>query len=149
MLGENQLHVIRKDVDITAEDLLRVPKGQISENGIRENIRIGIQYIEAWLRGNGCVPLYHLMEDAATAEISRAQLWQWIHHKCTLDDGRIITPQNFDIWLEEELDIIKDEIGKERFLKGKFSTASSLFTQMIKKKEFDDFITLPAYQLIN
>jgi len=145
ILGENQLHVIRKDVDITAEDLLRVPEGQISEEGIRENIRIGIQYIEAWLRGNGCVPLYHLMEDAATAEISRAQLWQWIHHKSSLNDKRQFTVELFNEWIIQEMSVIESEVGKERFISGKYSQASILFSEMIKKDEFDEFLTIPAY----
>ena len=112
---------------------------------MRENIRVGIQYLEAWLCGNGCVPLYHLMEDAATAEISRTQLWQWIHHEARLNDKRKITPQLFDEWMKEELEIIKLEIGEDRFLNGKFSQATSLFSDMIKKNKLDDFLTIPAY----
>jgi malate synthase len=80
MPGPNQLHFTRDDVEVTAEDLVRVPTGTRTEEGLRHNIRVGVQYLEAWLRGSGCVPLYNLMEDAATAEISRAQVWQWIRH---------------------------------------------------------------------
>jgi len=145
MPGENQLNVIRENVTVTADDLLKVPDGEITENGVRGNIRVGIQYMEAWLRGNGCVPLYHLMEDAATAEISRAQLWQWIHHNSKLNDGRQLTEQLFDEWMIEELQIIESEVGQDRFTRGMFSQASSLFSDMIKEEEFDEFLTIPAY----
>ena len=149
MPESNQLHNLRKDVDVTADDLLKVPSGKITETGVRANIRVGIQYVEAWLLGNGCVPLYHLMEDAATAEISRAQLWQWIHHEAILDDGSQITVHQFDEWLLEELEVIKSEIGEKRYDAGRFEDASALFTEMIKKDEFDEFLTLPAYNYIN
>ena len=140
---------VRKDVDVTADDLLEVPTGKITETGVRANIRVGVQYLEAWLLGNGCVPLYHLMEDAATAEISRAQLWQWIHHEAVLDDGSQITTHQFDEWLMEELEVIKSELGEKRYDAGRFEDASSLFSEMIKKDEFDEFLTLPAYNYIN
>ena len=149
MPGSNQIHNMRNEVRVTADDLLVVPSGDITESGIRTNIRVGIQYIEAWLRGNGCVPLYHLMEDAATAEISRAQLWQWIHHEAKLDEGNQITEYQFDEWMEEELGIIKSEIGEDRYNAGRFKDASTLFSEMIKKEEFDEFLTLPAYNYLN
>jgi len=149
MPDANQLKNLREDVNITSSDLLQVPSGDITEPGIRANIRVGIQYVEAWLLGNGCVPLYHLMEDAATAEISRAQLWQWIHHEAKLNDGRQITIHLFDKWLKEEMDVIQSEIGEKRFSSGKFAKASALFSEMIKKDEFDDFLTLPAYNYLN
>ena len=142
----NQLHNKREDVHVTAEDLLQVPKGEITENGFRSNIRIGVQYVEAWLCGNGCVPLYYLMEDAATAEISRAQLWQWVHHKAKLADGRQIDANQFDKWLEEELKIIKTEVGENRYSSGRFKDAADLFSNMVKKDEFDEFLTIPAYK---
>ena len=149
MPGSNQIHNMRNEVRVTADDLLVVPSGDITESGIRTNIRVGIQYIEAWLRGNGCVPLYHLMEDAATAEISRAQLWQWIHHEAKLDEGNQITDHQFDEWMEEELEVIKSEIGEDRYNAGRFKDASTLFAEMIKKEEFDEFLTLPAYNYLN
>ena len=149
MPGSNQIHNMRNEVRVTADDLLVVPSGDITESGIRTNIRVGIQYIEAWLRGNGCVPLYHLMEDAATAEISRAQLWQWIHHEAKLDEGNQITIHQFDEWMEEELEVIKSEIGEDRYNAGRFKDASTLFSEMIKKEEFDEFLTLPAYNYLN
>ena len=149
MPDSNQIKNLREDVNITANDLLQVPSGEITESGIRSNIRVGIQYLEAWLLGNGCVPLYHLMEDAATAEISRSQLWQWIHHKAKLNNGKQITLHLFDEWMAEELVVIKSEIGGKRFSGGKFSDASSLFSEMIKQDEFDEFLTLPAYNYLN
>src|SRR6185295_1199793 len=99
----NQLHVLREDVSVTADDLLRVPHGTRTEAGLRHSIRVGVQYLEAWLRGLGCVPLYDLMEDAATAEISRTQIWQWIHHGARLDDGRIVTVPLVRGLLDEEM----------------------------------------------
>ena len=141
----NQLHNLRGDVTISADDLLQVPSGTITENGVRANIRVGIQYVEAWLCGNGCVPLYHLMEDAATAEISRAQLWQWIKHEAAIDDGDQITNERFRLWLKEELDGIQSEVGTNRFEQGKFTEAAQLFSKMITKNEFDEFLTIPAY----
>ncbi|MDP6936959.1 MAG: malate synthase A [Candidatus Marinimicrobia bacterium] len=141
----NQMHNLREDVSVTAADLLKVPSGNISEEGVRANIRVGIQYVEAWLCGNGCVPLYHLMEDAATAEISRAQLWQWIRHEAKLNDGSPITTQRFENWLTEELNVIQKEIGIERYQSGKFSEAADLFSEMIHKEAFDEFLTIPAY----
>ena len=145
----NQIHNLREDTDITCDDLLKVPYGDITESGVRSNIRVGIQYVEAWLGGNGCVPLYNLMEDMATAEISRAQLWQWIHYQAQLNDGREINVNLFDEWCEEELQVIKFEIGEKRFVDGKFDEASSLFSIMIKRDEFDEFLTLPAYDYLN
>ena len=134
--------------NITAQDLLKVPNGEITINGLRQNIKIGLQYIEAWLSGNGCVPLYNLMEDAATAEISRAQLWQWIKHECKLDSGESVDSGLSIKILEEELIEIKEEIGANRFKNGKFTLASQLFKSMITSEKFDEFLTLPAYQHI-
>lgn len=149
MHGANQLSVAREDVHVNAGDLLRVPEGPITEAGIRLNIRVGVQYLEAWLGGNGCVPLYHLMEDAATAEICRAQLWQWLRHgACTLQ-GQRFTPQWFDQLLGEELERIHLEVGCARTLSGVFPTATRLFAGMVTSDTFDDFMTLPAYELLS
>ena len=148
MPDANQLNIKRSDVTITAEDLLKVPTGIITEEGVRENIRVGVQYVESWLRGNGCVPLYNLMEDAATAEIGRAQLWQWINHNALLDDGRTISMNLYSSLLKDEMKKLKIEMGNELFTSGKFKLAISLFTDMVKKNEFDEFLTLPAYQYI-
>jgi malate synthase len=149
MKGPNQLGVLRSDVRVTAADLLRVPPGEITEGGVRNCIRVGVQYIEAWLRGSGCVPLYNLMEDAATAEICRAQLWQWLHHGARTSDGAPITSQRFDRLLTEEIDRIHDEVGPARLLNGVFPTAARLFEQMTKQDTFDEFLTLPAYELLD
>ena len=149
MKGPNQLSVLRRDVTVMPADLLRVPQGEITEGGVRNCIRVGVQYIEAWLRGSGCVPLYNLMEDAATAEICRAQLWQWLHHGARTSDGSPVTPERFDGLLMEEIDRIHDEVGPGRLLNGVFPTAVRLFEQMTKQDEFDEFLTLPAYELLD
>jgi malate synthase len=149
MKGPNQLAVLREEVAVTPQDLLRVPQGEITEGGLRNCIRVGVQYIEAWLRGSGCVPLYNLMEDAATAEICRAQLWQWLHHGARTSDGAPVTPERFDRLLTEEIDRIHDEVGPGRLLNGVFPTAARLFEQMTKQDEFDEFLTLPAYDLLD
>jgi malate synthase len=149
MKGPNQLGVLRQEVAVMPGDLLRVPEGEITEAGLRNCIRVGVQYIEAWLRGSGCVPLYNLMEDAATAEICRAQLWQWLHHEARTTDGVPVTPARFDTLLTQELDHIHGEVGPGRLLRGVFPTAVRLFEQMIKQDEFDEFLTLPAYDLLD
>ncbi len=149
MRGPNQLHVTRAEVSVTRDDLLTVPDGRITEDGLRTNIRVGVQYLESWLRGNGCVPLYNLMEDAATAEISRAQLWQWLHHGARTSDGAAVTVERFDRLLSEELDRIHGEVGAQRLLNGVFPSAARLFERMIKQDAFDEFLTLPAYELID
>lgn len=146
MTGPNQLDVRRDDVNVTPADLLQVPSGEITELGLRGCIRVGVQYIESWLRGNGCVPLYNLMEDAATAEICRAQLWQWIRHGARTNDGRLFTEGRFDRLLTDELDRIHREVGSARLSGGVFPTAARLFEQMIKQETFDEFLTLPAYE---
>ena len=130
---------------MTAADLLRVPDGPITDEGLRHNIRVGLQYLEAWLGGQGCVPLYHLMEDAATAEICRAQIWQWLRHGAHTSDGRPVTIERFDTALQEELQVIAGEIGADRFKAGHFDTAAEMFTTMIRASDFDEFLTLPAY----
>jgi len=145
MHGPNQLDVMREDVHVKAADLLKVPSGDITEAGLRHSIRVGIQYVEAWLGGNGCVPLYNLMEDAATAEICRAQLWQCVHHGILTNDGQNIG-ERFDTFLDEELERIAAELGDERFGGGHFAAAANLFGDMVRKEEFDAFLTLPAYE---
>ena len=148
MPNDNQIDKMIENPNILQSDLLKVPTGKITEKGFRDNIKVGIQYIEAWLCGNGCVPLYHLMEDAATAEISRAQLWQWIKNSVNTKEGHLINEQYFLKILNEELLEIENEIGKEKYSNGKFDLASRLFEDMILSKEFDEFLTLPAYNYI-
>ena len=150
-----QLGNKREDINVTSSDLLKLPvktaggrKGIITEKGIRTNINIGILYIEAWLKGNGCVPLYNLMEDAATAEISRAQIWQWLKHSTETVEGKIITVNYFNELLIEEINKIKNIVGEENYKKGKFKEASDIFISMSTSNEFEEFLTLPLYKLI-
>ncbi len=133
---------------ITREDLLRPHQGKRSDSGLRHNIRVGIQYLEAWLRGQGCVPIYDLMEDAATAEISRAQVWQWIHHGAPLDDGSIVDAKRFERTVSEEMKRIEEEVGGPRFASGKFNEACDLFVRLSLAPRFEEFLTLPAYEIV-
>ncbi len=153
MPAANQIQRQRDDVRVTADDLLQVPTGTITTEGVRSNIRVGVQYLEAWLGGNGCVPLYNLMEDAATAEISRSQIWQWLRYAPTIDEGplrgREITTALYDEILGRELNRIEHEVGPVRFSKGHFERAAKLFSDMSRNRQFPDFLTLPAYELIN
>jgi malate synthase len=146
--GPNQLDRLREDVRVTAGDLLRVPTGTRTEAGLRLNVRVGVQYLEAWLRGNGCVPLYHLMEDAATAEISRTQVWQWIRHGVALEDGRRATPELFAGVAAEEMARVEREIGPERFRSGRFPEALDLFLKLSTEPALAEFLTLPAYDIL-
>ena len=139
----------REDVNVTAAEILAVPTGTITEDGLRGNIRVGVQYLEAWLGGNGCVPLYNLMEDAATAEISRARIWQWLKHNAALADGRKITTQLYDEILPQEMARIEKEVGSARFSAGNYARAAKLFSEMSKSAEFAEFLTLPAYELLD
>jgi len=148
MKTPNQIFVKREDVHITQKDLLEVPTGEISETGLRLNINVGLQYLESWLRGNGCVPIYNLMEDAATAEISRAQVWQWVRHKAKLSDGRTVTKELVDQTVNEELAKLKEMLGADRFSSGKFDLAAKLYRQMMTSDQFDEFLTLKAYQYV-
>jgi malate synthase len=146
----NQIDKLREDVTTTTQNLLTLPKGTISENGLRSNISIGIQYLASWLSGNGCVPLYNLMEDAATAEISRAQVWQWVHHpKGILADGRDVTLELFREIIAEEMDRIKAYVGADRFAAGRYELAAQLFDELTAKDELEDFLTLRAYDYLD
>ena len=146
MPAANQIERLREDVGIGRHDLLRIHEGTRTEQGLRHNIRIGVQYIEAWLRGIGCVPLYDLMEDAATAEISRAQVWQWITHRAPLSDGSIVDAERFKAALADELGVIEGEVGPARFTKGRFPEAAELFERMSLSPTFAEFLTVPAYE---
>ena len=147
--GPNQLSKLREDVQASAADLLQVHKGVRTEAGLRENIRVGVQYIEAWLGGRGAVPLYNLMEDAATAELSRAQVWQWLHMKAALDDGRIATPLLFETLMADELDKLREALGATAFAAGRYEQAAELFADMSLAGELEEFLTLPAYELLD
>ncbi|WP_102347421.1 malate synthase A [Bacillus sp. Marseille-P3661] len=149
MQQANQIDRKREDVHVTAIELVEVPTGAITEQGVRTNINVGIQYIESWLMGQGAAPINNLMEDAATAEISRGQLWQWIRHpKGVLKDGRKITVEMFRRIKEEELEQMRNDVGTERFEKGKYLEAAALFEKLTLCSEFEDFLTLPGYQLL-
>ncbi len=150
MPGKNQLDRQRDDVYVTAADLLQVVKGKITEAGLRDNIRIAIEYMAAWLSGQGCVPINHLMEDAATAEISRAQIWQWVHHETgVLDEGRNITYAYFKALMREEMDAIRRQVGVARFEGGKYRQAARILDEITKQNDFVPFLTLVAYEEID
>jgi malate synthase len=147
MPGPNQLAKLREDVAISREQMLKVHDGERTEQGLRENIRVGVQYIEAWLRGRGAVPLYNLMEDAATAEISRTQIWQWVQQGAKLSDGRVVTPELFKGVLDEEMATLKQTLGAP-FEAGRFAEAIKLFADMSLSPECEEFLTLPAYEVL-
>ncbi len=144
----NQLSALREDVKVGKAELLEPHEGTRTEHGFRENIRVGVQYMEAWLRGRGAVPIYNMMEDAATAEISRAQSWQFIKYGVTLDGTTKVTPDWFETVYAEELAKVKTEIGEKAYEAGRFPEAAKLFKAMSLAPEFADFLTLPAYQMI-
>jgi malate synthase len=147
MPGQNQIDKKRDDVQVTRDDLLRLPTGQITETGLRTNVSVAIQYMASWLAGNGCVPINHLMEDAATAEISRAQVWQWLHFPGgVLDNGTNVDDVLLQRVLEEELEKVKARIGEDAFNKGKFTEAVRLFNDIILRNELEEFLTLKAYE---
>ncbi|WKW50425.1 malate synthase A [Rhodomicrobium lacus] len=144
----NQLHVSRENVVVTREQMLGVHEGSRTEAGLRENIRVGVQYIEAWLRGRGAVPLYNLMEDAATAEISRTQVWQWLHHAATLVDGRPVTSAFVEAVFADEMAKLRETLGSDAFDAGRFYEAGDIFLSMTLASECPEFLTLPAYRLL-
>jgi malate synthase len=150
MTTPNQINRQRDDVQVTAEDLLDFrPQGPITENGLRMNINIGIQYMGAWLAGTGCVPIFNLMEDAATAEISRAQIWHWIRSpKGVLDDGRKVTKELFQALVPEELAKIREMLGERGFASGRYPEAAQMFEKLTLADDFVDFLTLPAYEYV-
>jgi malate synthase len=145
----NQISRKPEAVNVTAKDLLAVPEGQITEAGLRWNIDVGIQYLEAWLRGIGCVPLYNLMEDAATAEICRAQVWQWVRHGAKLTDGNPVTAEMVRRFTDEQLAKMRTDLGAARFDSGAFGNAAKIFQELMTNREFPDFLTLVAYDYID
>jgi malate synthase len=145
MKEPNQIARKRQDVHVTAADLVKVPDGTITEAGLRGNINVGIGYIESWLRGNGCVPLYNLMEDAATAEISRSQVWQWMRHGAKLEDGRKIDVALCRTLLDEELAKLKQGAAPG----SKWDEAAELFRDIAEAPHFVEFLTLPAYERVD
>ncbi|KAI8610959.1 malate synthase [Chytriomyces sp. MP71] len=146
----NQLFVRREDVHVTGADLLSLKGIQvnITEKGIRTNIEIALLYMESWLRGVGCVPIHNLMEDAATAEISRSQLWQWVRHRATMTNGKAITPELVDQLLEEEVAAIQKRLGEKVFDISKFLAAKKLLGSTIRGGDYSDFLTTLCYDSI-
>jgi len=143
MMEPNQLQR-RRSERITANDLLAVPDGDITEAGLRWNIDVGIQYLEAWLRGNGCVPIYNLMEDAATAEICRSQVWQWVKHGAKMNDGRPVTAELVKRNIESVTDSLRGSIGGEQLAR-----AARIYEEMMTRADFPEFLTLVAYEYID
>jgi malate synthase len=147
MPAPNQIERRRDDVSVSAADLLRVPEGSITEGGLRTNVSVGVQYLAAWLTGSGAVPINNLMEDAATSEISRAQLWQWVHHPAgVLDGGRKVTVELFREVMDQELGKIRVAVGDTAYAAGGFNEAAALFEELTVADEFAEFLTLPAYE---
>ena len=142
----NQIAKQLPDYNPTAADLLQVPPGEITEAGLRQNVAVGLGYLEAWLRGIGCVPLFNLMEDAATAEISRAQLWQWVHHGAKLNDGRTVDIPLVESMIAAELAKQKTVVDAERY--AAYEEAAELTRQLVRAPQFIEFLTLPAYQQV-
>ncbi len=147
----NQIHKQRPDVEVTAAELLdtTVAGGQITEGGVRTNVDVAIQYIASWLRGNGAAAIYNLMEDAATAEISRSQIWQWVTNGATLPDGTKIGPDFVRQIAEQEMARLREEFGPEIFDQGKFTEAGRLFEEVALSPDFPEFLTLPAYEMLD
>jgi len=143
MPNANQIDKTPPDINVTAEDLLTIPSGNITEEGLRKNINVGLLYLKSWLSGNGCVPIYNLMEDAATAEISRTQLWQWRRHGAKLQDGRVIDDALMAEFLEQEAKNLIAE-GDDRYLRD----AITLFNGMVMDDVLDEFLTTKAYDLV-
>lgn len=149
MLTKNQMHIKRNEITITEEQLLAMPIGQVTLVGVQKNINVALLYIESWLMGTGAAALYHLMEDAATAEISRAQLWHWLDKKVVLDNGFICTKELYQEFIIHELLKIKEYVGASRFSAGKFELATELLQDLIFSSKLDEFLTLKAYQYLD
>jgi malate synthase len=152
VLGDkpNQVSRQRDDVDVSAEDLLNIPatEGEITEEGLRNDVNVGIQYISSWLRGNGAAGIYGMMEDAATSEIARGQVWQWIKHGVELDDGRKVTPELVRELETSELEKIREEIGDDEWFEkeGRPDVSREIFEEVALADDFPEFLTLPAYE---
>jgi len=144
----NQLHVRRDDVLVSRDLLIHASVGTITREGFYANIDVCVRYLAAWLDGMGCVPIHNLMEDAATAEISRAQVWQWVRHNQKLDDGRAITKDLVRQIVREENDKVKAQIGEEAYAKGRYEDAAQLMIDLVEQPQFYEFLTLPAYDRI-
>ena len=144
----NQMHVMREDDEITQDDLITPCEGDFTEECFRSNIRVSLRYIEAWLKGVGCVPIYGLMEDAATAEISRSALWQWVKHGVMMDTGGVASKKAFEKMLDEEYNVVQEEVGQNSSDSDKLDEAKKLLKKLVTSRELTDFLTLPAYRSI-
>ncbi len=150
MKTPNQIERKRDDVQVSAADLLAVPEGTITEGGLRNNVSVGLQYLESWLRGSGCVPINNLMEDAATVEIARAQVWQWIHHpKGILNDGRKVTVELFRQVAQEERAKVEGALSEQQRAGRRFQDAAHILDEIITDDHFVEFLTLPAYRYLD
>ncbi|BAP33165.1 malate synthase [Chryseobacterium sp. StRB126] len=147
MPSKNQIDK-KFEYNIQESNLLEIPKGEITEKGVRKNINVGILYLESWLMGIGAAAIYNLMEDAATAEISRTQIWQWLKNEAVLSDDRTLTRNMVLQWESEEMDNIEKYVGESRFKNGKFNLAKELFNELIFSENFEEFLTLKAYPFI-
>ena len=148
MPTKNQIHVKREDIQVTESDLLETPKGSITEEGVRKNISISVLYIASWLNGQGAAALHNLMEDAATAEISRSQLWQWLQNKVTLENGKQLNTNYYHKLAMEEFEKIKKLVGDENHENQKYILAEQLLDQLVVNNTFIEFLTLPGYKYI-
>ena len=148
MLTKNQIHVKRSEINFGVNDLVEMPKGTITEEGVRKNINVGILYIESWLRGNGAAAIYNLMEDAATAEISRTQVWLWLQKEVTIDNGETFNIKAYEKFKHQEIEKIKEYVGQVGFDDGKFKEAIQLFDELVLTENFQEFLTLKAYDHI-
>jgi malate synthase len=142
----NQISKQLPDYNPTAADLLQVPEGTITEAGLKQNVAVGLGYLEAWLRGIGCVPLFNLMEDAATAEISRAQVWQWVHNQAKMSDGRVVDAPLVESTIANELSEQKGKVDEARY--AAYEKAANLMRDLVLAPMFTEFLTLPAYERI-
>jgi malate synthase len=150
MPGPNQVGKLREDIRVTEADLLKLPDGTITEQGLCNNVSVGVQYLASWLSGTGCVPINYLMEDAATAEIARTQIWQWVHHpKAKLAEGPEVTMDLFQKIKNQELENIRQQIGEAAYESGHYEKAAELLTEIIANPELEEFLTLRAYDYID
>ncbi len=149
MTSANQIDILRDDFVVSAQELLLVPDGQITEEGLRHNINVAILYIESWLRGSGAAAIYNMMEDAATAEISRTQVWQWLKYSVTLSSGQVVSPSLVDTFINEELEKIKQMVGIHAYATGRFCEAVTLFKGLVFSDECEEFLTTNSYSLID
>jgi malate synthase len=149
MKTPNQISLRLPNLQITAADLLKVPEGEITESGFRRNIDVGLRYLATWLKSNGCVPIYNLMEDAATCEICRAQVWQWVKHEAKLNDGRAVTMDMVRRAIAEELEDLRTQLGSTQYESMGFEKAAEIYEGMMTSVDFPEFLTSVAYNYID